>query len=69
MMRGSGPDLRDGDPVTLRGLGRLEAYRQPGGNIAIWDGQHHVMIPPDGSDLRVAKQQLRLAAEWRKGRD
>lgn len=63
-MFGSGPDLREGERIQQwSGLGAdLEVYRQPNGEIAIWDGARHVIVPSNRADWKVAVQMLRAAA-------
>lgn len=67
MKQGSGPDVRDGERISLPFLpAALEAYRQPDGQIAIWDPQRqrHVMIEKAGRQLVIAVQQLGYAREY-----
>lgn len=55
-------DIRDGERLPdVRGK---EAYRQANGQIALWDGERHVLIGPNREGLRVALSQMKLAREY-----
>ena len=59
-------DIRDGERLpNLRGK---EAYRQPDGQIALWDGERYVLIGPNREGLRIALQQMKLARDYAEGR-
>ena len=60
-------DIRDGERLpNLRGK---EAYRQPDGRIALWDGKRHVIIGPNREGLRVALSQMKAAREHAKAQE
>lgn len=59
----AGEDIRDGNLIEIPGLGGLEAYRVRGGDIAIWDGDRHVLIDTEEA-LPVAIEQLAAARAY-----
>lgn len=61
MLTGGGPDLRAGKILPMRLPRGVKAYEQPSGEIALWDGERHVLIGPNKKGLKVALAQLAAA--------
>ncbi len=60
-------DIRDGEPVTMTLPEGVQAFRQPSGEIALWDGERHAMIGPKGEGKKVALWQLKAAGRHARG--
>ncbi len=57
-------DIRDGEPVKMDLPKGVEAFKQPDGQIALWNGKGHVIIPPNVSTegLKAALYNLGFAS-------
>jgi len=60
-------DIRDGEPVRTKLPKGVKAFRQPSGEIALWDGERYVMIGPKGEGKKVALWQLEAAGRHARG--
>lgn len=55
-------DVRDGEPVIIKNLPRgTQAFRLDDGQIALWDGERHVVIGPNREGLKFALANLKAA--------
>ena len=60
-------DIRDGEPVAMKLPKGVQAFRQPSGEIALWDGERHALIGPDSKGKKAALWNLECAGRHARG--
>ena len=60
-------DIRDGEPVTMTLPQGVQAFRQPSGEIALWDGERHALIGSKGQGKKAALWNLECAGRHARG--
>ncbi len=60
-------DVRDGEPVAMTLPEGVQAFRQPSGEIALWDGERHALIGPGSKGKKAALWNLEAAGRYARG--